>query len=421
MGSEKKSGKPWRKVVKSGGYQVEVKEITKGRDTGKFQITGARNGKFYRYGVRTTQEKALEAAQNIVDKEDIRRTRINNLPADQLDLVCAFLDSGMTKEDLNTFQARTAKTNNKTLSDVLEIWYSSQTNLHEYSSYYLSDWKFVKTRLTAHLGAHRLFNTIDTTDLEGWLDSLKRQRTSEPISRKRYKNLRGVLVTIWKWAATQKRGFTSANFASHIEAPRILSRTGGHEVLTPQEFALLLGNVSNHHLPWLSISGFAGLRQSEICGASGRLKDRLKWEDFDWTHNRISVRPETSKTRLPRYVPICAALAEWLEPWRNARGFVHIGQRPSYSNKKQISETKRLGALIGGWKANALRASRASYRIAETNDISLTAQEDGHTEAMLRKNYLNPRFAEDAALWFALTPNKVKELNGERLIHLKKA
>ncbi|WP_347441547.1 hypothetical protein [Rubritalea sp.] len=55
-----------------------------------------------------------------------------------------------------------------------------------------------------------------------------------------------------------------------------------------------------------------------------------------------------------------------------------------------------LGELIGGWRSNCLRASRASYRLAQTNDIGLTASEDGHTESMLRKNYLNP------LLWHSL-------------------
>ena len=32
---------------------------------------------------------------------------------------------------------------------------------------------------------------------------------------------------------------------------------------------------------------------------------------------------------------------------------------------------------------------------------------------------LNPRFAEDATLWFSLTPDKVKELNTERVVNIK--
>lgn len=408
-----------RKKVKSGDRSVILTQIETGSKAGSWRVQGTQDGKWKIFGIYTTEAKARKRAQKIVQAEDLRRTRLESLTDSQLDQVIAFLDSGLSMDDLGDLAKRKATTNAATLGEVLQEWFDTQTALNEYSAYYTNDLKYILTNLPAYLGPGKNFASITASHLTGWLGSLTRV-DGGAISKKRYKNLRGVLVSVWAWASLDLYGYAAENVASKVAIPRILSRSGGHEVLTPQEFSLMLGAVNERCLPWLAVSGFAGLRQSEICGTAGRLADRLRWEDFDWKNARIIVRAESSKTRLPRFVPICPALAEWLEPWKNARGFVHVGHRPSYAkDKTQISETKRLGALVGGWRANALRASRASYRIAQTNDIALTALEDGHTEAMLRKNYLNPRFSEDAALWFGLTPATVDNLNSERVVDIR--
>lgn len=61
---------------------------------------------------------------------------------------------------------------------------------------------------------------------------------------------------------------------------------------------------------------------------------------------------------------------------------------------------------------------KAHDRLAQTNDIGLTAMEDGHTVEMLKRNYLNPRFSEDAELWFSLTPDKVRVMCEEKVIEI---
>lgn len=413
-------GEKFRKKVRCGDRYVVITKVEKGTHAGSFRLQSTVDGKWKVFGVFQSLKKAETRAREIAFDLAKAEDRLAHLTTEQVDLVLEFLASGMTSQDIQEFKARTEHTTSATLADVLNDWYDTQTAKHEYSADYLTAWKFVKTHLAEHLTPDKPFNTITTGDLEAWLDGLTVSGSdTQKIGPKRYKNLRGILVTIWKWASAEQRAYAAKNYAINIETPRSLPRSGGHEVLTPAEFSLMLEAVSESYLPWLSISGFAGLRQSEICGTRGRAEDRLKWEDFDWAQKRISVRPETSKTRLHRHVPICDALMQWLKPWRNSRGFVHNGHGPTYAkNKSTDSQTKSLGRLIGGWRSNCLRASRASYRLAQTNDIGLTAMEDGHTEQMLRKNYLNPRFAEDAELWFSLTPNKVKRLNAQRVVKI---
>ncbi|MEO1857657.1 MAG: hypothetical protein ABGY95_09905 [Rubritalea sp.] len=280
MGGEKKLDELWSKTIRSGGYVVEISEIANGRDKGKFQIAGTLNGKWNRFGVRTTQEKAIEVAEKLVEKEDLSRTRINTLNDAEVALVIQFLDSGMTADDLKAFVMKTKHTKASSLAEVLDEWYETQTERHEYSADYLTDWKYVVKNLKEDLSPQRQFNTIDTEDLEDWLDGLRNIKTKKVLGAKRHKNLRGILVTIWKWAAVRKRSYASENWASAIEVRRELARSGGHEVLLPTEFSLLLERVETPFIPWFTISGFAGLPQSEICGTRGRREDRLKWQDL---------------------------------------------------------------------------------------------------------------------------------------------
>ncbi len=103
------------------------------------------------------------------------------------------------------------------------------------------------------------------------------------------------------------------------------------------------------------------------------------------------------------------ALIDWLTPWRHATG-------PVFPVKLRLPSggtdpvTTRLGKLIGGWKNNALRASRASYRLAETQSIATVILEMGHTQDILLGTYLNPRYEEDAAIWFSLDRAAAKTL-----------
>ena len=238
------------------------------------------------------------------------------------------------------------------------------------------------------------------------VEQLERLLSDTKLSAKRQNNMRGVLSGFWRWST--HRGHCEKNIVAAIPPIKIKKKAGGYEVLSPGEFALLLNSCPEHFIPWLTISGFAGLRQSEIVGRTGDRESALRWEDFYFDRESpvIVLRSETTKTNLPRIVPLCDTLMEWLEPWKNKTGLVHPHIRPS-GGRNPV--TQELGELIGGWRDNCLRASAASYRLAKTQSLSIISMEMGHTEKMLKNNYLNPRFEEDAELWFSLTPAKMKE------------
>ena len=65
-------------------------------------------------------------------------------------------------------------------------------------------------------------------------------------------------------------------------------------------------------LPVIALAGLAGLRFKEII--------RLAWEDVFGRPDHIEVKAAKSKTRSRRLIPICPALAAWLEPYRGRTG-----------------------------------------------------------------------------------------------------
>ena len=178
-------------------------------------------------------------------------------------------------------------------------------------------------------------------------------------------------------------------------------------IYTPDELDLLLADVSQSYLPWLALAAWAGIRAEEICPDKGSRKDGLCWEDFKWDSNTIEIRSEVAKTGHRRLAPILPALRAVLWPLRGS-GRVLTGLPPHRSpHGGRISETTRLGKVIGGWKRNALRHSFISYRSAQVGTMQ-AALEAGNSESVTRRNYQDAVTKDAAELWFAVPDGYTK-------------
>jgi len=80
-------------------------------------------------------------------------------------------------------------------------------------------------------------------------------------------------------------------------------------------------------------------------------------------------------------------------------------RNPSHETRTEPAETARLGALIGGWRPNALRHSFISYRAAVVG-ISQAAQEAGNSEAISRRAYQDAMGSDVAEAWFGVLPQR---------------
>lgn len=228
-------------------------------------------------------------------------------------------------------------------------------------------------------------------------------------------------ILVWRqffrWARKQGYLPDEPTVADRIETPKVPRKQP--EVYSPAELAVLLGAVGDEYLSWLSLSAWAGIRQEELCTTGKSRKDVLEWSDIVMNKRIIVVRPSVSKTGHKRVVPICDSLYAVLSACYGSGpvvpGVAPHRQRWTRKNGKlaQESETQRLGALVGGWRRNALRHSFISYRAAQVG-LGQTALEAGNSEAEAKSSYLDATTEAEAAAWFLLPAAFQKRL-GSRL------
>lgn len=240
------------------------------------------------------------------------------------------------------------------------------------------------------IGPTQPIGAITALDIQRFLDSRE-------VGQRRQFNLRCAIISLFRWARRMSYLADRTTEAEKVEP--IQKVPGQANVLTPDQMQVLLDKVRREYLPWLVIAAFAGVRSEEIAPDPKSKKSPLKWEDFDWQHKTIVVRAETAKTREEREVPLLPNLAEWLAPWRNAKGPV-IGDAEQPSRR----ETGRLGQYIGGWQHNALRDSYCSYRARITQNVPQVSYEMGNSIAMIKRSYHRRQPIHTAEAWFNIQP-----------------
>lgn len=262
--------------------------------------------------------------------------------------------------------------------------------------------------LSSDLGSLKRFfgaaplRSITVQNLEEWIASHK------DVGPRRRRNLRGACVTFFRWARARQYVADGTTAAERIErpiVPKVPPITWSAE-----EMATLLKNCPQDYVPWLVLAGFAHFRSSELFERKGRKsalkKIPLDWSDIDFDEDVIRVKPATAKGERPRITPVIPIVKAWLLPHRKASGPVCPKLEPGQHPKKGEALTVKLGALVGGWKVNALRHSSISYRAVEIG-LAKTAMEAGNSESEARKSYNNAKTKKEAEAWYELTPEKV--------------
>jgi integrase len=208
---------------------------------------------------------------------------------------------------------------------------------------------------------------------------------------------------LFRWCV--KQGWLATDeptAADRLDTPTV--QRGVPAIWTPAELGKLIAGVTPAYAPWLALAAWAGLRTEEVSPDRKSGKDGVRWSDVDSERQQLVIRPEVSKTGARRLVPLVPPLAVCLAKWGNDMGNARIGPLlPPHTPQKSgvQSETTRLGAVVGGWRRNALRHSWISYRAAVVG-IAQAALEAGNSEAEARKSYLDAVSRADADAWFAL-------------------
>lgn len=274
-----------------------------------------------------------------------------------------------------------------TLADVLDEFITLKTGK---STRYHRSLKGDLQLFTDFIGPTRPLGEIMALDIQRFINSRN-------VGQRRQLNLRNAIISLFRWA--KRMSFLNPERITEAEKVEPIEKVPGQpNVLSPDQMRTLLDNVRPEYLPWLCVAAFGGIRSEEIAPDHDTKKSPLRWEDFDWEHNVIIVRAATAKTKDEREVPILPNLAQWLAPYRSAKGRV-CALRPSNY------ETARLGTFIGGWKHNALRDSFCSYRARITQNVPQVSYEMGNSIAMVKRSYHRRQSIQQAEAYFNILPS----------------
>lgn len=259
-------------------------------------------------------------------------------------------------------------------------------------------------RFAARFG-EKLLSEISAGDIDSFVDGTGHERRDGErrvfvaASGSRRNQVRGTVITLFKFSRDRK--YLLAERSTQADAVKRRKAVGGGKpVWTPAHLRRALESTLEHErawLPWLAISALTNMRTGAIL--------RLDWSDFHWEASLIEVAAAHSKVETRFVVRMSPALAAWLEPWRHARGPVMV-------NKRIADFTGRLRSVYGlPYQKNVLRHSWISYRLAESGQIEVVADEANTSAKKIRSNYRQIKTVtgemvtkETAEKWLGLMP-----------------
>jgi|GEM_PF-1009584 hypothetical protein len=264
----------------------------------------------------------------------------------------------------------------------------------------MKELKAVGRKLAEAGFGNRVISTVQTSELDEYLDSLK-------VGARRRNNVRSCIVTAWRYAKTKGYLQEPLGETAAEKTDRAHEESSVITVATPAEMKWWLENINETFLPWLAAIAFAGVRSEEICPEKQNEKDALRWDDFRWTKNYVLIRPEVSKVGEKRMCPLLPNLVSWLAPYKDRTGYVcPPGARPD----NEIRRLNRLSAKLTRegvhpvpglrWRHNIHRHSYGSYRMAIIKNMPQLEYEMGNSRDMIKSHYHDAREEDVAVEYF---------------------
>ncbi|HEX5218811.1 MAG TPA: site-specific integrase [Verrucomicrobiae bacterium] len=415
----KLTNKDWPRLVKVGRGEVTVYR----RKNGYFQIANYDQEGRRRLESCSTEADALERAEQIATRQNeandlaacmtkseameyanavqilkplgVSMIGAATTVAECLKLVGGLIELGdAAKKYAKSYKPTTAKRVSVVVAEMLEV------KARDMSTAYVGDLKSRLNKFAADF--ERDTCNITTAEIQTWIDG-KQKLSSQ--SRANYKR---VLFTFFSFAIA--RGYASENPVKGIDPIKV--RNGEVGIFTPLEITRLLSAASEEFLPVLAIGAFAGLRSAEI--------ERLEWSDIQLTEKIIVVGRDKAKTASRRTVPISDNLSEWLSPYANCSGLVWKGTHEQFYDAQQqtaaatgveadvTTNTAKTEPIV--WKANALRHSFISYRLADVKNAAQVALEAGNSPGVINAHYKELVRPSDALAWFAVKPESPRNV-----------
>jgi integrase len=404
MPSKTKSEKEFPFAVKAGSSVVKIYRDRK-RSADYFRLVFYLGGKRQRMNFRSLDDAKKEAAAKVAqlgrgDVDAVRLTGRDRLTYGRA--LEAIKSTGVALDAAATEYAQAAKTlAGHSLLDAVNFYMRHRANgvagrmvadaIEDFrqakivagrSAVYLKD---ICYRLGGFAKAFNLeVRELVAQDVADYLEGLK-------LHPRNFNNQLSMLRTFFGFC--QARGWLSkhADLLSRIERRSVT--VSDIEIFTPGELRALLAAASPNVATCLAIQAFAGVRTAELL--------RLTWHDLERRLGYIEITAKQAKTAARRLIPISKNLADWLRiAPRNGTERLWTRSSNRYFEGQKLA-TSRAGMT---WKANALRHSFISYRVALTRDISAVALEAGNSPRIIFAHYRELCTEREAADWFSIMP-----------------
>jgi integrase len=175
------------------------------------------------------------------------------------------------------------------------------------------------------------------------------------------------------------------------------------EFFTATELRKILHAATSKAATCIALQAFAGVRSEELL--------RLTWLDLERRNGFIEITAGKAKTAQRRLIPISPNLTQWLTDapragqrvWPHSKPFLFEAMRNA-TDKANVAR-----------KANGLRHSFITYRLASTKDAAEVALEAGNSPTMIFRHYRELATEAEAVDWFGMVPATAKAGNIVRL------
>jgi integrase len=210
------------------------------------------------------------------------------------------------------------------------------------------------------------FARLGLRDIEGFLNS--KGVPSRPT-------LRARLATLFRFAV--RRGYRADNPCDRLESIKVLQRPPSILTVGQTKKALVwLDAKQSRAFGWFVLTTFAGLRPEEA--------EKTGWQAINFAEGWIRVEAQTTQVRQRRVVHPPATAMAWLRRAKQRGAELPVARQP---RRRAIRQLRTLLGL-GHWPKDVTRHSAAAYWLADTGSAAQVAAALGHSENVLRKNYL---------------------------------
>ena len=406
-------------LIRSGSVILKIYECRKkGRDY--FTVAWHVGPKRYRQNFKTLDEAkafakpeaeklaagqvhapTVTVAQAQDMKEALRRIGPLGMPVhvvagEYADVVKQLGESGTLRQAVEFYMHNSIRPDmQRTVSQVVEEFISSK-RANGCSIRYIEDCTWRLRRFARDFQVS-ICHTC-TRDLEDWLGKM----STSIVTRNDFRRL---IITLYNFA--RRRGYLPRDReteARWLEKPRLKSKP--IQIFTPQELGELMAVATGQPKLAIALGAFTGIRSAELL--------RLRWENFNWEEQVIDLGCDQTKTASRRLVPILEPLRAWIAPFVKREGSVLGYSLPvclaeAFATTAKKADKARKAddpdAPDFRWKANGLRHSYASYRLAMVEDVAKVSLEMGNSPQKIFSNYRKVVTKSQATAWFGIMPD----------------